>query len=90
MKMEQKVIFKIEWIDIQVIGIANRMVLVIWNGEKAWMEKSTFNRLSAYYEQETNPKFRLAMNHVIRPVFGLVTERVDKNGRTHKVFETLK
>lgn len=88
--LEQKVIFKINWQDLQVIAIANRMVLVTWNGEKAWMEKSVFNRLSAYHEQETNRKSQFGTKPEIRPVFGLITGRVDKNGKTINVFETLK
>ena len=88
--MEQKTIFKIEWKDVQVNAIANRMVLVTWNGDKAWMEKSVFNRLSAYHEQETDPKSRFGTKPKVRPVFGLIVERVDKNERTIKVFEILK
>ena len=88
--MEQKTVFKINWKDIQVVAIANRMVLVTWNGEKAWMEKSAFNRLSAYHEQETDPKSRFGTKPKIRPVFGLITERIDGNGKPIKVFETLK
>lgn len=88
--MEQKTIFKINWKDIQVNAIANRMVLVTWNGEKAWMNKSDFNRLSIHHEQETDPKSRFGTKPKIRPVFGLITEQVDRNGKTVKVFETLK
>lgn len=88
--MEQKTIFKINWKDIQVVAIANRLVLVTWNGEKAWMEKSVFNRLSAYHEQESDPKSRFGTKPRICPVFGLITERIDKNERILKVFETLK
>ena len=88
--MEQKTIFKIEWKDVRVIAIANRMVLVAWNDEKAWMEKSVFNRLSAHHEQETNPKSQFGTKPKIRPVYGLIIERVDRNEKTIKVFEILK
>lgn len=88
--MEQKTVFKINWKDIQVVAIANRLVLVTWNGEKAWMEKSVFNRLSAYHEQESDPKSQFGTKPKIRPVFGLIIERVDQYGKTINVFETLK
>jgi hypothetical protein len=44
----------------------------------------------AYHEQESDPKSRFGTKPKIRPVFGLIVERVDKNERTIKVFEILK
>lgn len=88
--MEQKVIFKINWKDLQVIAIANRMVLVTWNGEKAWMEKSTFNRISIRHEWETNLKSQFETKLEVRPVFGLIVEQTGKDGKPFMVFETLK
>ena len=88
--MEQKVVFKIKWIDLKVIAVATRMVLVEWNEERGWMEKSIFNRLSAYYEQQTGSMSQIGTKSKIRPVYGLITERVDRNGKAINVFETLK
>ena len=90
MSMEQKTIFKIKWADLKVVAVATRMVLVEWNQERAWMEKSIFNRLSAYHEQETDPKSQFRTKPKVRPVFGLIVERVNRNEKTIKVFETLK
>ena len=88
--MEQKTIFRIKWTDVKVIAIATRMVLVEWSQERAWMEKSVFNRLSAYHEQETNSKSQFGTKPKVRPVYGLITERVDRNGKLSTFFETLK
>lgn len=88
--MEQKTIFRIKWTDVKVIAVATRMVLVEWNLERAWMEKSVFNRLSAHHEQENDPKSRFGTKPKIRPVYGLIIKRVDRNGKTINVFETLR